>query len=491
MKYNDAKTRDEIRMAMQGALAKNDTEAFAKAMDDMFQCIGEEIRQEYDDKIKQLEGEADSKILASRGVRQLTSTERKYYQKLGEAMKATDVKQALTDPELVMPETIVDAVFDELATSHPLLSKITFLHTGGAIKMLLNTNGYQEAQWGLLSDAIIKELMAGFKEIDTGLLKLTAFMPVCKAMLELGPEWLDRFVRQVLYEAIANGTEAGIVKGDGKESPIGMIRQVGKGVTVTDGVYPKKAKIKVTNLDADTMGNLLAMLAVDGNGKPRVVEDVILVVNPQDYFKKVFPATTVMAPDGTFRNDVLPYPAEIIQSVPLEPGEAVLGLAKRYFAAAGMGKEGKIEYSDHAQFLQDNRVYMTKLYANGFPMDDNAFLYLDISELKPKTYKVEMVSEDTPSADATLAGLKIGGLTLDPAFSAETTAYTVATTNATNTIVAIPGEGGAEIAITVNDEAVENGAAATWKDGENTVKITVTADDDSTEKVYTVTVTKS
>lgn len=491
MKNNDTKTRDDIRMAMQDALAKNDTKAFAKSMDDMFQMIGDEIRQDYEGRLEQARAEGDSKVLASRGVRQLTSAEKQYYQKLGEAMKAEDVKQALANANLVMPETIVDSVFEDLRTDHPLLSKIGFVPTGGAIKMLLNTDDHQEAQWGPLTAEIVKELLSGFREVNTELLKLSAFLPVCKAMLELGPEWLDRFVREVLYEALANGLERGVVKGTGKDQPIGMIRQVGEGVTVKDGVYPAKEKIKVLELSVETVGNLLSLMAVNPQGKPRTVTDVVFIVNPQDYFQKVMPATTVMAPDGTYRNDVMPYQMTIIQCAALDRGEAVMGMGRKFFAAAGMSKDGKIEYSDHAQFLEDNRVYLVKLYANGFPMDNNSFMYLDISDLRPKTYRVEMVSAPEPSNDATLSALKIGNLTLEPAFAAETTAYTAATTNASNTITATPGEAAAEIEVTVNGEAADNGEAATWKDGENTVKITVTAADGSTEKVYTVTVTKS
>ena len=227
-----------------------------------------------------------------------------YYQKLSAAMRDRDPKQAVTNLDLVMPETVVDAVFDELQTSHPLLSHIQFMNTRGAIRMMMNTNGYQTAAWGQLCAEIVQELTSGFKEVDTGLLKLSAFLPVCKAMLELGPEWLDNFVRQVLYEAYANGLEAGIVAGNGK--PIGMNRQVGDNVTVTGGVYPKKNPVTVTDLSPTTYGRLLAMIAVDPNGKARVVRDVILVVNPVDYFNRIMPATTIMRPDGTYANDVLP-----------------------------------------------------------------------------------------------------------------------------------------------------------------------------------------
>lgn len=62
-------------------------------------------------------------------------------------------------------------------------------------------------------------------------------------MVDLGPEWLDNYVRQVLYEALANGLEYGIVTGNGNKEPIGMDRQVGDDVSVTGGVYPQKKKL--------------------------------------------------------------------------------------------------------------------------------------------------------------------------------------------------------------------------------------------------------
>lgn len=490
MRNNDTKSREEIRQAMQAALAANDAQGFGDAMNDMLSCIGEEIRQEYDGKLEQMKADGDKAVLASRGVRQLTSVERQYYQKLSDAMRAADPRQALADTDVIMPETVLDAVFDELQTAHPLLSRIGFTPTGGAIKMLMNTNGYQEAAWGSLCSEIVKEILSGFKEVNAGLLKLSAFIPVCKATLELGPEWLDSYVRQILYEALANGLEAGIVKGDGNEKPIGMMRQVGEGVSVTNGAYPEKAKVAVSDFSAETIGKLLSLLAVDPNGKPRTVRDLIFIVNPQDYFQRVMPATTVMSPDGTFRNDVLPYPMAVVQSAALGRGEAVLGLGYKYFAAAGMETGGRIEYSDQYQFLEDNRVYLIKLYANGFPMDNNSFLYLDISGLKPLAYKVEQV-EGEASSVATLADLKIGSLTLTPAFASATTTYTAATTNATNTITATPSDAGADISITVGGKEVNNGSAAEWATGANTVKIDVTAADGKTAKTYTVTVTKS
>lgn len=399
MRNNDIQTREELRAQLQQAIRDDNSEAFSTAFSQLITCIGDEIRADYEQQLNDLRQEMDTTILANRGVRQLTTAENKYYQKIIEAMKSRDPKQALTGIDVVMPETVIDSVFEDLRTNHPLLSAIDFIPTNGAISMIMNTNGYQEAAWGALCDDIVKELTSGFKEVNTSLLKLSAFLPVCKAMLDLGPAWLDRYVREILYEALANGMEAGFVDGDGNGKPIGMTRQVGDDVQVTGGTYPKKEAIAVTSFDPVSVGGLIARLATSPNGKQRPVRNVIMVVNPVDYFQRVMPATTLMAPDGSYRNDVTPYPMTIIPSPSVTVGEAVFGLGKRYFGAAGAEKGGRIEYSDHYRFLEDERVYVIKTYANGMPKDDNAFLLLDISGLQPTTWRVQMVGDAAAAAE--------------------------------------------------------------------------------------------
>lgn len=483
--------REEIRAALHQALRDNNTDAYYAAFDEMMERVAFDVRQEYDSRFSELADDLDARVLAARGHNQLTSEEKKFYQKFGEVVKAGNPKQALENADLILPWTTIDRVFEELQTRHPLLSVINFIPVSGAAKIITSTNGYQEAVWGELCDEIVKELLAGFITVDTNLFKLSAFLPVCKAMLDLGPEWLDDFIRQTLYEAYANGAEHGYVAGDGSTEPIGMTRNTAAGVPVVDGKYPEKPAITVTSLDPATLGRLLGMLAVDASGKSRQVRDVILLVNPMDYFTRVMPATTIMAPDGTYRNDILPYPMRIIQTSALEPGQAVIGLAYRYLGLLGSEKDGRIEFSDHYQFLQDNRVYLIKGYANGRPLDANAFLHLDISGLQPAAYKVQLVEAGTPSNVATLSELRIGSLALTPAFASATTTYTAATTNATNTVTATPSDAGATVEVLVNSEAIDNGTAATWKEGANTVTVNVTAADGSTKKAYTVTVTKS
>ena len=400
MMNNDIlKQREEIRAKMQKALKDNDTDAYMESFNSLLDNVCQEVRAEYELQAQELRQSFDASVLNARGVRQLTTEERKYYQKISEAMKSGDPRQAVANLDLTLPKTVVDSVFDDLEHNHPLLSHINFMPSAGAVKLLMNTNGFQKAVWGELSESIVTELASGFVEVDTMLCKLSAFILISKPMLDLGPEWLDRYIRGVLYEALANGMEYGLVDGTGKNMPIGMDRQVGPDVAVVDGVHPKKVAIPFKSLDAVTVGELLSTLAVDASGHTRVLQDVIWIVNPVDYYKTFMPATTIMAPDGTYRNNVLPYPGTIIPTPAVTQGEAIVGDGSRYFAPLGTEKEGRIEYSDHAKFLEDKRAYLIKAYANGMPKDNSSFLLLDISDLQPAVLKVQAVS-DAAAAEA-------------------------------------------------------------------------------------------
>ncbi|HZJ98693.1 MAG TPA: phage major capsid protein, partial [Tissierellaceae bacterium] len=377
----DQSKKDEIMQKLNESLKEGNEEGFAQTFTEFAEYLQQSVLAEAEGTLAKAEGiiqSVDTNVLVGRGVRQLTSKENEYYQKTIEAMQSTNPKQALTELDVVMPETIIDAVFDDLKEEHELLSVINFQNTSGIIKMLLNTHGNQLATWDKLCTEIVTELTSGFKMVDMSLNKLSAFIPVCKDMLDLGPKWLDRYVRTILGEAIAFGLEEAIINGTGKDQPIGMNRQVGEDVTVTGGVYPVKDTVNITALDPQTFGTILAPMTKVPKGKDaegqmqyvtRKVSEVIMIVNPTDYLLKIMPATTIRGSDGLYRNNVLPFPTKVVQSIQMPEGKAIIGLAKKYFMGVGTGKSGKIEYSDEYRFLEDERVYLTKLYGHGQALD--------------------------------------------------------------------------------------------------------------------------
>lgn len=367
----------------------------AEAMDEYSSFVSEQIRAEAAGTLEA----ADKQILSARGCRQLTREEAKYYQKVIDASKSPNFKQEIANIDVAMPFTIMDSVLDDVSNTYKLLNLVEIRNTTAITKWIINKEGNQVAVWGELNSEITKELEGAIGVIDTILYKLTAFMFVSIDMLDLGPAWVDRYVRAILVDAIGYALETAIVNGTGKNEPIGMTRNVADDVTVTAGVYPEKEAVAVTDFSPKTYGNLIAELAKTPTGKNRVVNNLILIVNPTDYFKLVMPATTVQLPNGVFANNVLPVPTEIIQSVGAPEGKAILGLAKRYFVGIGTGKNGKLEYDDSYKFLEDQRTYKIKLHATGRPMDNNAFMVLDISGLDQLYLNVKQV-EDTKQKTA-------------------------------------------------------------------------------------------
>jgi hypothetical protein len=98
------------------------------------------------------------------------------------------------------------------------------------------------------------------------------------------------------------------------------------------------------------------------------------------------------------------------------------------------------------------------------------------------------------SNDATLSALTTTAGTLSPTFAAATTAYTASVSNATTSITVTPTVAEANATITVNGTAVASGAASgniTLTVGANVITTIVTAQDGTTLKTYTLTVTRA
>ena len=329
----------------------------------------------------------DAAIMASRGLHALTSAEMNYYVKLGDALKSADPKMALQNFAVAMPETIIDGVIGTIRKSHPLLDRINFQNTAYLTRMILSANPAQMAKWGKITDAVTKELSGSLKEINLTMLKLSAFMCISQDLIDLGPQWLDQYVRETLSEAIASALETGMVDGNGKDEPIGMTRDISSTASVQDGVYPRQSAIALTELSPTAMGEIVAKIARNPQDptKARVVApgDLIFLCNPFDYWKKIMPATSFRKPDGTWMRDVLPVPADIMQTAALEEGVAVLGMPSKYFVGLGVyGKTGTIVQDDSVKFFEDERAYKAKLQGNARPMDEYAFVLLNISSLK-------------------------------------------------------------------------------------------------------------
>lgn len=382
--FDPQKYKEQKAMAVEkiaAAIKSGNAEDASAAVTEFCNTIFEKISGDF----KELQGTQDTQALAQRGYRQLTSAERKFYKGIMESVEASDAKQAFLAniPDGGMPTTIIEDVYKDLKQNHPLLSRINFRFVGYVTKWILSDHTAQKAVWGTITDAITKEITSGLKEIDVNQNKLTAFVHLSKGLIEMGPTYLDGYVREVLTEALAYGFEDGIINGNGVNCPVGMNRDIHKGVSYsTETGYPEKTAVELKSFAPKEYGAVIAKLAKTENGNDRAFNSVILITNMTDYLTKVMPASTIMSASGGYVKDVFPFATETMTSAAVASGKAIIGIPEEYFLLAGGSKDGVIEFSDEYKFLEDMRTYKIKQYAAGRAYDDTCFIVVDISKLE-------------------------------------------------------------------------------------------------------------
>lgn len=399
LNFNNLKQKDAA-IALQKAMTEGKEEDIQQAWVGFQQSIVDTVKADF----AEYSMTQDKTILSQRGYRQLTNAEEKYYEKFIEASKSPNPKQAFIElsslPEGIMPETIIEDVFKELVEEHPLLDKINFNYAKYMTKWVLNDHTLDTAVWGELNSEIAKQITSAFKIVDITQNKLSAFAAIPLDMLDLGPTFLDAYIRAVLKDAILCGLEKAIVDGTGKNQPIGLTRDVSEDVSVSAGVYPPKTPIAVTSFAPAEYGKLLAKMAKNEKGRMRKFGKVLLICNQEDYLTKIMPATTVQNTSGIYINNLFPFPTDVTISNELETGKAVICLPEEYFMCIGGAKEGVITYSDEYKFLEDMRYYKIKTYGAGKAYDDTVAILLDITGLNPAYITVNTDVANTQATSA-------------------------------------------------------------------------------------------
>lgn len=371
-----------------------------------WELFGEEVAENIRRDFEQFRETKDNSVLAQRGYRVLTSAEQAWYKNVAAALKSSKTQQAFIDilksddKDDLMPETIIDDVLRYLVETRPLLSKIRFQNAGFSTKWIINDNSVQRGGWGEIDAKIIKEIKGSLKVVDIQQAKYSAFCVVPLDILDMGPQFLDAFVRATMAEALGLGLEEAIVNGTGVNMPVGMMKNPNGAFEQSTG-YPDKTAVKVTSFAPAEYGPLVAQVATTEKGKQRTFSKVVLLCNMKDYLTKVMPATTVLSANGQgYVNNLFPFPTEPIVCNSVPEGKAVLGIAEDYTLAVGGSRNGNIEFDDSIGFLDDTRTFKVVQHAAGRAYDNTSFIVLDISALDPAYITVKNVEQAATQANA-------------------------------------------------------------------------------------------
>ena len=368
----------------------------AEAMTAAWEAFGDSVYERVASDFNASNEGKDAAVLAQRGYRTLTQKETKYFSALATALKAAKSKQSFIDilgtdeQDDVMPETTFNDVFKYLAEERPLLKRIRFQNAGYTMKWIINDNTAQRGSWGEIDDKITAETGARSRSW-TSRPRYSAFCVIPIGLLDMGPQFLDSFIRQVMAEAWALGIEEAIVSGTGVNMPVGLTRNPNSTFSQETG-YEKKTPVKIISFAPKEYGETVNRLVKTEKGKNRSFGQVQLLCNQSDYLTKVMPATTALNASGQYATNLFPFPTEVIVSNVLQDGEAVLAILDEYTLAAGGNKNGQIEFDDSIGFLDHARTFRFVQYAMGRAYDNTSAILLDISELDPAYITVKSLT---------------------------------------------------------------------------------------------------
>lgn len=338
-------------------------EMFAALQDDLTNKITAEARNEAN----------DTHILTARGQHVLTSEEHKFF-------NAAIVDGGFND-ESVLPETVQERVFEDLVKAHPLLEALG-LQDLGAVTKFIYSDPTKTFAWKELFSEITGQVNAAFREEKITQLKITSFAVVPNDMLELGPVWMERYVRELLVETIATGLEYGYVNGRGpaQSEPVGLLKDVDAGTgAVTDKVSSGTLTFAPSTFGETVSGELYEVvkaLSTDAKGKARkVMNKIVMVVNPVDAIGVQF-RNTIQTANGQWVM-ALPYNIQVVESEEVPVGKAVFFVKGEYIAAVAGAY--KLKKFDQTLAIEDATLYTIKRFANGRPRDNKAALVYDLA----------------------------------------------------------------------------------------------------------------
>lgn len=369
-KTADAKKAFNAVSNQEGATPEQINTALEEYVTAIAEDAGKQVRSEYEE----LKNVTDNQILQARGIPVLTAEETKFYNEVS--------KKGGFDEELTWPETIFERVFEDIQKEHPILRLINFTPTVGLTKTI-RSRRKGVAVFGPLHKDIEGQLDAEFGVTETHQLALTAFFLISKDTLKLGARWINRYVRLCLGEAVKDIWAEKVVTGNGKDEPVGLLKNVEGALDPTTGLPDKDPAGTLTFKDSKTivaeMGALMKKMSRyikkigdndenDEEESRKIKGRINLIINPVDYWD-IMTRITTQNSNGAFVTN-LPFISEdrIIESEDVPEGKLIAFVSGEYDATQSQPEK---VYEYHETFAMKRAVlYAIDMLGNGEPANN-------------------------------------------------------------------------------------------------------------------------
>lgn len=405
-------------------------------------------------------------------------------------------KRSVTGAELLIPTVVLEVLRENIEDYSKLIRRVRLINVSGNARQTI---------MGTIPEAVWTEMCAALNELNFSLsnaevdgYKVGGYVAVCNALLEdSDPALLGELISGI-GGAIGIALDKAILFGTGVKMPLGIATRLAQ--TTKPSGYPDSyrpwANLSQSNVITIASGNTTGLtlfqqiVSAAAAAKGRYSRgELFWSLNEATYTKVQVEAMSINAAGAivSAANGTMPVVGGeiVVFSDDVMPDDTIIGgYGDLYLLAERAGTS--VGYSDLPLYIQDQTVVKGTARYDGTPVIPEGFVAIGIG--KTPTMTMPFVPDLANPNVAALRALSIGSLLLTPDFDPDTLEYTASTTNATNMVSAVPTTG-ALATVKVNGTQIQNGSAATWKSGQNSVAIEVTNGDKKT--TYAVTVTKS
>ena len=367
--------KDKVKQLLDNAPADQKADAIMQSIEMIEEAA-------HADLIQQVVAEAerashDAEFKKQLGLRNLSQEERKFY----EGFK--DIKQSITANQIdIIPTEIIDRTLDDVKKASPILKLVNMAPAN--VKKWIVASHSGAAVWGGITDAIKGELSAEVSSLNIELHMLSAYLVIPKAIRELSMEFVDRYFKAILSEAMQDGLVKGYLDGDGKTGPIGIFRQI----NTSNGDGTQKAKTVSTKITKFSPKGLAEVRKTLTNEGKRVVSKLYLICNPADEAEYVDPCMYGEALTGGYVNKSF-IEIEKIVDANCPKGKAAFTIEGYYT----MGATGvRVNEYDQTKAMENADLIIATCYANGRAVDDNVAVIFDVTKLEEYVLPVTQVT---------------------------------------------------------------------------------------------------
>lgn len=406
--------------------------------------------------------------------------------------KARNEERSISGTELLIPETVLDLVRENMEKYSKLVNKVRFRSVPGRARQ--NIMGHiPEAVW---TDMIgsINEISFGFSQIETDGYKVSGIIYISNSILEDSDLNLAAEIIDALGVAIGVALDKAILYGNGSKMPLGIVprlAQTSQPANYSAGEREWK-DLHTTNLITISGKTGVALyqeiVKASKNMKNKYsMSAKMWIMNEATHTDLMVEAMSMNASGAIVSGQTMTMPVIggeiiILSDDIIADGNVVAGYGDMYILAERAG--AAFTRSDEYKFADDQVAFKGTARYDGKPIIPESFMAIGLGAA-PAT--AATFAGDAAN-DSRLEDVTVGTLTLSPTFDPETLVYTATATGTSDIVTAYPKQKGAAIVVTCGGKIIPNGTTVKWDSGENIVTIEVTKG--MSVRTYTVKVTK-